>query len=388
VAIIDVVKWDGEGYGANSDDAVLAWKFPSQELSTWTQLIVNESQEAILVRGGAMDGPFGPGRHVLKSENIPVIGKLLNLPYGRSPYTAEVWFLNKAIPLDVTWGTSTPIPVQDPIYNIIIPVVAHGQYAIQIEHSRKFLVKLVGTMVEFDRSKMQQYLNGILLTTAKTVIAKELIKNKTSILEISALLLDISNAIKESMNDQIAEFGLTLVNFFVHHIDAKEDDQSVVRLRESLIDRADMNIRGYSYQQMRQFDVLEGAAKNEGSGMVGLGVGAGVGLGVGLPLGSSMGNQFATAMNQAPTPSVAPALGNCAKCKCPRQSIDAKFCASCGTSFAMTEGQQCVKCKAALPTGALFCIECGAPTIIKCSKCQAEMSATAKFCQSCGTPAS
>ena len=45
MALIDVVKYNG---GPN----VFAWKFPSDELSTFTQLIVNESQEAILVKDG------------------------------------------------------------------------------------------------------------------------------------------------------------------------------------------------------------------------------------------------------------------------------------------------------------------------------------------------
>lgn len=45
MAIIEVVKYDGP-------PGIFAWKYPNQELGTWTQLIVNESQEAILFKGG------------------------------------------------------------------------------------------------------------------------------------------------------------------------------------------------------------------------------------------------------------------------------------------------------------------------------------------------
>ena len=69
--VIDLVKWNG-------NPNILAWKFPStEELSTWTQLIVNETQEAYLVKGGVYEGPFGAGRHTLSTENLPVLRTLL-----------------------------------------------------------------------------------------------------------------------------------------------------------------------------------------------------------------------------------------------------------------------------------------------------------------------
>jgi membrane protease subunit (stomatin/prohibitin family) len=111
--VIDRVKWDGS-------PQILVWKYPSQELSTWTQLIVNESQEAYVVRGGVYDGPFGVGRHTLTTENLPLLRGLLGLPFGgKSPFTAEVWYVNKLTNLDVKWGTPDPIQLQDPTYNLM-----------------------------------------------------------------------------------------------------------------------------------------------------------------------------------------------------------------------------------------------------------------------------
>lgn len=302
MAIVDVVKWDADG------DQTYAWKFDSTELSTWTQLIVHESQEAVVFRGGAMDGPFGPGRHVLKTENLPILGKLLNLPFGRSPFTAEVWYTNRAIPLDVKWGTQTPIRLQDSKYGIMIPIGAHGQYAVQIENSRKFLVKLVGTMTEFSRHQLQDYFRGMILTIAKTVIAKKMAGSEgISLLDIATKLAELSEEIKNELQAQLAEFGLKLVNFFVNHIDVIEDDPSIQKLRDALAKRAEMNIVGFNYQQERSFNAMEGAAgftaaagntslnyKNETSsdGIANALVGAGIGLGAGVPIGSAVANTF------------------------------------------------------------------------------------------------
>jgi membrane protease subunit (stomatin/prohibitin family) len=311
--IIDVVKWDEETYAQSHKgnptplDQVYAWKYPSNELSTWTQLIVHESQEAVLFRAGAMDGPFSPGRHVLKTENLPVISKVLNLPFGRSPFTAEVWFTNRAIPLDVKWGTKDPIRLLDPVFNVSVPVVAHGQYAVQIEHSRKFLVKLVGTLTEFNREKLNDYLRGMILTIAKTTIAKQVVEHGTTVLHIATELMSLSSAIEKELKINLEEYGLKLVNFYVSHIDVNESDPSIKKLQEALAKKAEMNIVGFTYQQERSFNAMEGATGFTGqegnalnglqnrpadSGVAGALMGAGLGLGIGVPLGQMASNQM------------------------------------------------------------------------------------------------
>jgi membrane protease subunit (stomatin/prohibitin family) len=314
MAIIDVVKWDEETYSdANKGinltpmDQIYAWKFPSNELSTWTQLIVHESQEAVLFRAGAMDGPFAPGRHVLKTENLPVLKNVLNLPFGRSPFTAEVWFTNRAIPLDVKWGTPEPIRLLDPVFNVSVPVEARGQYAVQIEHSRKFLVKLVGTLKEFNSEKLNDYLRGMILTIAKTTIAKQVVERGTTVLHIATELMSISSAIEKELKVSLEEYGLKLVNFYVNHIDVNADDASIQKLQQALAKKAEMNIVGYSYQQERSFNAMEGATGFTGasgntekgfqntqsdSGIAGALMGAGLGLGVGVPLGQMMNHQM------------------------------------------------------------------------------------------------
>ena len=148
MAIVEVVKYDG-----NPD--VFAWKYPNSELGTWTQLIVNESQEAMLLKGGKVCDVFCAGRHTLSTENIPILNKLVNIPFGgRSPFSAEVWFINKAFSLDIKWGTSTPIQLQDPKYKVFVPIRSFGQFGIQIDDSQKLLMKLVGTLPLFDKTNL------------------------------------------------------------------------------------------------------------------------------------------------------------------------------------------------------------------------------------------
>lgn len=427
MAIVEVVKYDG-----NPD--VFAWKYPNTELGTWTQLIVNESQEAVLFKGGKACDVFQAGRHTLSTENIPILNKIINLPFGgRSPFAAEVWYVNKVFSLDIKWGTSTPIQLQDPKYKVFIPVRAFGQFGIQIEDTQKFLVKLVGTLPQFDKVNILKYFRGVYLTKAKDSISSYLIHKNISVLEINAYLDEISTYLKERIAPTFEEYGIKLTSFYVNDINVPEDDNAVIQLKQALAKRAEMDIVGYSYQQERSFDTLEGAATNPNSMQGGL-MGAGIGLGMGIGVGGAVGNQFSGLtqnINTAETKKCPKCNSEidkvarfCSYCGCdteekPKAKIKIK-CSSCGaelnedTKFCMECGNRynpCANCKADIPDGASvcpecgnavpkvcpscgtllpanskFCPECGHSMVKKCSSCGVQLNENSKFCPECGTP--
>ena len=407
MAIVDVIKYDG------SPD-LLAWKYPSEELGTWTQLIVNESQEAILYKGGKALDVFESGRHTLETANIPILNKIINLPFGgRSPFTAEVWFVNRAFSLDVKWGTATPIQIQDPKYQIFCPVRANGTFGIQVNDSKKFLVKLVGTMPVFDRQTMVKYFRGLYITKVKDAISSYVVKKQISILEINAYIDELSTYMKERIEPEMAEYGIKLANFFVNDISIPEDDPAVKKLKDALAKRAEMNIIGYSYQQERSFNTLEEAANNA-TGASPL-MGAGMGLGMGVGMGNAMGNAFSGVAQSIDT-STSQETKECPKC---HMRIDAsqRFCGYCGfdmeskteekkepkkivikcckcgselrenTKFCPECGKRynpCPECGCDLEEGAANCPQCGYEVPRKCPGCGAELSKNAKFCPECG----
>lgn len=143
--IFDIIKYDGP-------NDTFVWKFPGEDFNTLSQLIVAESQEALFFKDGKALDLFGPGKYTLHTQNIPFIRRLVNLPFnGESPFHCEVYFINKVVSMDVKWGTTSPIPIQDAIYKIILPICANGQFAVRVTDSKKLLVKLVGTISVFDQ---------------------------------------------------------------------------------------------------------------------------------------------------------------------------------------------------------------------------------------------
>jgi membrane protease subunit (stomatin/prohibitin family) len=247
MAIVEVVEYLGP-----DPHEVFAWKYAnaadpsrSDELGTWTQLVVREAQEAILFKNGQALDLYGPGRHTLSTNNIPLLNRLINLPFGgESPFKAEVWFINKVHSLDVKWGTSDPIQLQDPSYRIFIPVRSHGQFGVRIEDSRKFLVKLVGAVPSFDKSTLQRFFRGVLLTKVKDLISTYLIKKDISILQVNAYLDEISEHMKQRVGGIFADYGIEAVNFFVNSINVPEEDPAVQELKKALAERAKMEIMG------------------------------------------------------------------------------------------------------------------------------------------------
>ena len=148
MAIIDRIKYD-----APSDDAIV-WKFPSESIRLGAQLIVNESQDAVFFKGGKALDTFGAGTHTLSSDNIPLLSKLINLPFGgKTPFTAEVWYVNKTVKRDLKWGTKGPVQVIDPMYNYPVSVRAFGRWGMRINDARSFVVQMVGTQTSSDLSR-------------------------------------------------------------------------------------------------------------------------------------------------------------------------------------------------------------------------------------------
>lgn len=378
MAVIDVIKYNG-------GPDVFAWKYPSEEIGTWTQLIVNESQEVILYKGGQALDLFASGRHTLETANIPLLNNIVNLPFGgRSPFAAEVWYINKIFSLDIKWGTPTPIQLQDPKYKVFVPLRSYGQFGIQIEDSRKFLMKLVGTLPIFDKTNITKYFRGLYLTKVKDAISVYIMKKQVSVLEINAYLDELSEHLKEKMGPVLAEYGIRLINFYVNDISLPEDDSAIIKLKEALAKRAEMNIVGYNYVQERSFDTLEGAATNPSSGQAGL-MGAGMGLGMGVGIGGNFGQQLG---------GIAQAINTSALKKCPNCHADMeankRFCGNCGFDSQSTNDLQgnsnyitCSNCGHTFSKNVKFCPECG-DTYKPCAFCGADLKETATQCHVCG----
>lgn len=174
--IVDVVKWE-----VNAQEVV--HKFQSDNLRLGSQLVVYPGQTAFFVKGGKICDEFNHGTYSIKSENIPLLGKVINIPFNReTPFKADVWFVNQVELLDCKWGTLSPLQIEDPKYEVIVPVRAYGQYGIKISKPRIFLERLVGNMSSFATNKVTDYFRGVILSKLTAIIYNKLKEDNVSVL--------------------------------------------------------------------------------------------------------------------------------------------------------------------------------------------------------------
>lgn len=198
-------------------------------------------------------------------------------------------------------------------------------------------------------------------------------------MEINAYINEISESLRASILPTFSSFGIELVNFYVNDISVPEDDTAVIKLKDALAKKAEMDIIGYSYTQERSFDTMEGAAMNPGSASAPI-MGAGLGLGMGLGMGGSFGGAFGDMGKTINTNS----NKECPHC---RKQIGAeyKFCPFCGKDTSITSNNAvCSKCGASNSIGVKFCGQCGNMLIKVCPKCGGAVDDKQKFCPHCG----
>lgn len=344
MAIIDVVRFDG----LKSRDWLI-YKYPSEELVLGTQLIVQEGQIAIFVRGGMIADVFYPGTYTLITENLPILKELINLPFGkRTPFSAEVYFVNTTIRLDINWGTIDPIQLIDPKYYVKLRVRSFGQMGLRIVDATTLFREVIGGMQQADLvklDKIKEYYRGVLVIKVKSAIADAIITNGISVLEISTKLESLSERVKAQITPEFVRYGFDVANFYIQSINFPDEDFE--KINKILEDKAAFEIMGDGrYSTKRSFDVYEGAANNQ-NGVAGAFAAGGIGLGAGINMGTSMYQTVGNPVYQQETKA-------CVSCGA-RIPIASKFCPECG----FNNSEIVCECGKKLAPGTRFCPECG-----------------------------
>lgn len=344
MALIDVVEWKNK-------QGEIMFRFPEGAVSLAAQLIVMENQEAVFFREGRIYNSYGPGRYTLKSLNIPILEKIVNLPFGgKTPFPAEIYYINKTEIPNLKWGTKQPIELLDPIYNIAIPIRAFGNFSIKIQDTKSFLTKAIGTWQAYTSEAVESTLRDqIIIPKLSDFISELMLKKEITILKLAPFYNEIGLCGKEKILDDFSSYGLELVRFAVESINVSSEDESVKRLKKALADKAEIGIMGQNdYKMKRTFDTMEKAAGSEG--MSGGMMGAGMGVGMGQQMAGMMGQAMSSATTQVKIDTI-----SCAHCKA-KIPQNSKFCPECGTIVSILT---CIQCGTQLNIGAKFCQMCG-----------------------------
>lgn len=246
------------------------------EIIWGSQLTVRESQEAVFFRDGKALDVFGAGRHILKTQNVPVVGKwVTSFGYGEnSPFRAEVVFVGKQLFANLKWGTREPILFRDTELNAV-RLRSFGSYSIQVSDTMLFVNKVVGTKGLFATNSIEDYLKGIIVSKLNTVLGNEL----KSVFDISKSIDQLNLILRTELQTDFNGLGLQIHDFYIQSISVPDEVQKIIDSKSGMGVVGNLD----QYMKFKIADSLGDAAKNNGAAGTGFGLGAGIGMGMALP---------------------------------------------------------------------------------------------------------
>ena len=273
---LDILEW------LDDSTDTLAWRFPmrGQEIQNGGQLVVRESQEAVFVNEGQLADVFKPGTHTLTTQNLPVLADLKGWKYGfESPFKSDVYFISTKLYNDLKWGTSNPIMMRDADFGML-RIRAFGIYSIKVVDSGTFLKQLVGTNGVYTVPDISEQLRKTIMSRFTDTLGEA----KIPALDLAAKYDELSDLVKQKLQEEFKTMGLELSKFFVENISLPEEVEAMMDKRTGVGMMAP--VMG-AYTQMQVADAIPLAAQNPG-GVAGMGMGVGLGFGMGNMMGQQM----------------------------------------------------------------------------------------------------
>jgi len=321
----------------------------SGEIKFGAQMIVRENQAGVFFYNGKAMHVFNAGRHTLKTANIPILNKILSMPWGMtSPLRAEAYFINMKVFPDLKWGTRDPVAFKDNELGLI-RLRAFGMFNIRVIQPLLFINSLIGTMANFTTTDIEQYLGRVIVSRLNDYMGEHL----DTILNLPGKYETMAEDLQKGLVDEFSKFGLGLTDLFITSITPPQDVQKLMDDRSALGLFQDMN----KLMQLKAATAMEKASENPGT------AGQGMGMGLGFMVPSMISKMTETKISESTSSS------------------------DSGSRAAEEIKQKCPDCNQMIPHDAGFCPFCGHQIMVfaQCSNCGKNLSANARFCPRCGT---
>jgi membrane protease subunit (stomatin/prohibitin family) len=345
----------------------------SGEIKFGAQLTVRDSQAAVFFYQGKAIEAYGPGRHTLKTANIPILTKIISIPWAlESPLRAEIYLVNMKVFTNLKWGTRDPVAFKDSELGLI-RLRAFGIFNLQVVQPVLFINSLVGTKGMYTTAEIEDYLNLVIVSRFNDFMGDKI----DTILNLPSKYNELSDGLSKRCEEDFSHFGLRMTHLYINAITPPQEVQEAIDDRSRMNVFEDMN----KLMKMKAAMAMEKAAESEGTS------GSGMGMGMGLMMPAMLSQYLTDGGKHSGSSSQSHSVISCHECDNPIPA-NAKFCPLCGHQQLVF--MQCESCGKNLAPNAKFCSRCGSPvseeksSSAECQKCGAENLTGAKFCVQCG----
>jgi excisionase family DNA binding protein len=269
--LIEIIEW--------TDDSrdTLSYRFPDDDkaIKNGAQLIVRESQQVQFVYLGEFGDTFGPGKHPLTTDNIPILTRLKSWKYGfNSPFKADVYYLTTRLFTGNKWGTANPIMMRDDDLGVV-RARAFGTYDFRITEPKLFLKEVAGSDHNFRVDEFADTMRSRIVS----VFADALSSAKVPVFDVASRYTELGEALQPLINPVLAaKYGIELASYVIENLSVPPEVEQAIDKRSS------MNVVG-NLNDYVKFQTAQGMEKGGGSG------GAATELAVGLSIAQQIMQQ-------------------------------------------------------------------------------------------------
>ena len=277
VVFLEVLEWFDES------GKELVHRLPEQgsgEIKWGAQLIVRESQAAVFFYKGKAFDAIGPGRHTLKTANIPILTKVLSIPWAMtSPLRAEVYLVNMKVFPNLTWGTRDPVAFRDRELGLI-RLRAFGVFNLRVLDPVLLINSLVGTQGVYTQGDIEEYLNRVIVARFNDFMGERL----DTIFDLPARYNELAGDLSALLQADFRRFGLGLADLYINSITPPPEVQKAIDDKSKLGLFDDLN----KLLKMKAAMAMENASQTQGE------AGAGLGMGMGFMMPAMFSDAFKT----------------------------------------------------------------------------------------------
>lgn len=265
----------------------IAFKADTSDINYGSQILVQETQCAILLESGQLVAALDAGTYPIESPNLPFLNNLF--PGGPQAFPYDIWYITSLLSTSYKWGTRSPVQVFDAKYQVLVPIGCYGSIGLKVHDYESFFRNLVGTSKSYALERLRSYITPLIEREITQVLAKACTTG--DVFTISNSISELSLEAYAIIKNHLKPIGLEVDDFYIQGVSITGDDPTLSEIKSALAEAATIRLKSDAirdnkdiYALERSFNVLENASKND-SGASAAFIGAGIGIGAGAQLG-------------------------------------------------------------------------------------------------------